>query len=227
MPVAGMPYTMASDLFGDFVPGSRRLRRAATAGCRLRDRRQDQHVGVRDPAGVGAAALRSGAQSVGHRPDAGWLERRRGRGRGGGHAAAGPRGGWRWLDSDPGVVLRARRAEAHARADLPRSRPGRRLPRPGRRADQNGGGHRGPARPAERLRGRRRQPGRRRPQSHSPRRPRASPGGCASATPRPRPSRRRSTRFASRPFWTRRSCSPNSATTSRRSRRRGARSRTS
>ena len=38
-----------------------------------------------------------------------------------------------------------------------------------------------------RLRGRRRRAGRRRPPSHSPRRPRASPGGCASATPRPRP----------------------------------------
>ena len=46
---------------------SRRLPRAPPARRRVRDRRQDEHAGVRHPAGVGAAALRAGQRTHGTR----------------------------------------------------------------------------------------------------------------------------------------------------------------
>ena len=64
-PVAGMPITLCSDLFGDLVANHdaflvRRLREAG-----LRDRRQDDAAGDGDPADDRVAAVRPDPQSVG------------------------------------------------------------------------------------------------------------------------------------------------------------------
>ena len=66
-PVAGMPLTMGSDLFGDYVARSRRLPGAAAARGRVRDRRQDGAAGDGDPADDRVAALRAHPQPVGPR----------------------------------------------------------------------------------------------------------------------------------------------------------------
>ena len=123
-PVAGMPLTMCSDLFGDFIP-----RRDAFLVRRLRD------------AGfviVGKTALpemgilpTTESRRFGPTRNPWDLERTPG-GSSGGSAAAvaagmvplGSRQRRRRLDPDPGVVLRARRAEGRARAGVRRPRGG-------------------------------------------------------------------------------------------------------
>ena len=182
-PVAGMPYTMGSDVFGDFVPGHDAfvVRRIRDAGFVIVGKTNMPEFGILPV--IGVAPLRPGPQPLGHRPDARRLERRRGRGGGVRDGPARPRQRRRRLDPDPGLVLRPRRAEAHPRTHLARSRPGRRLPGPGRRAHPHGRGDRrdcSTSWPATRWATR---PGRRRPQSRSRQRRRASRAGCASATP--------------------------------------------
>ena len=180
-PVAGMPFTFGSDLFGDFVPAHDSFVDAPHPRRRLRDRRQDQHAGVRDPAGERAAPLRPGAQPVGHLAHPGRLLRRRGLRGGLRHGADRPRQRRRRLDPDPGRLLRPRGAEAHPRPRLARARAGRRLPRAGRRAQPHHRRDRASSWtswPATRSAT---PPGRRPRPSRSPARPRASPGRCGSA----------------------------------------------
>ena len=140
--VAGMPLTMGSDLFGDFVAGPRRVPGPPAARGRLRDRRQDLDAGDGDPADHRAAPVRPDPQPVGPRPHAGRLERRRGRGGRGRDGAGRARQRRRRLDPDPRRLLRAGRAQAGARAGLGRARRRAQLPGLRRRADPHGPRHR-------------------------------------------------------------------------------------
>ena len=154
-PVAGMPYTMGSDIFGDFVPGHdaflvRRLREAGFVIVGKTNMPEFGILPVTEPRRFGPARNP-------WTPSARRAARPAARLRGGGrHGPARPRQRRRRLDPDPGGVLRPGGAEAHPRPHLARARAGRRLPRPGRRAHAHGGRDGRAARRAERLRGRRR-----------------------------------------------------------------------
>ena len=114
----GMPFTMGSDIFGDFVPGhdAYLVRRMREAGFVIVGKTNMPEFGIlpvtesrrfgparnpwdtdRTPGGSSGGAAAAVAA---------------------GDAAARPRQRRRRLDPDPGVVLRARRPEAHARAHL-------------------------------------------------------------------------------------------------------------
>ena len=138
---------------------ARRLRRPSHSRGGLRHRRQDEPARVRDPAGHRAAPARAHAQPLGHRPHAGRVLGRRGRRGRRGDGPDRPRLRRRRLDPHPRRLLRPRRAQEQPHAHLARARHRRRLPRPGRRAHAHGRGGRGDARPARRLRARRRQLG--------------------------------------------------------------------
>ena len=158
-PVAGMPFTYGSDLFGDFVPAhdsfvTRRIRDAGFVIVGKTNMPEFGILPVSEPRRFGPArnpwdTSRTPGGSSGGAAVRGGLR----------HGADRPRQRRRRLDPDPGRLLRPRRAEAHPRPRLARARAGRRLPRAGRRAQPHHRGDRGaPGRPG-RLRGRRRHVG--------------------------------------------------------------------
>ena len=150
--VAGMPFTMGSDLYGDFVPqhDSFVVRRLRDAGFVLVGKTNLPEFGilpVSEPRRFGPTRNPWDTE----RTPGGSSGRRRS-GRGGRHGPDRPRQRRRRLDQDPGSLLRAGRPEAAARAHLARPRAGRGLPRAGRRPLAHGPGDRGAARRARRLR---------------------------------------------------------------------------
>ena len=152
----GCPTRWASDIFGDFVPGHdaflvRRLREAGFVIVGKTSMPEFGILPVSEPRRFGP--VRNPWDTGAH---AGRLVRRGRRGGGGRDAAARPRQRRRRVDPHPGGVLRPGWPEAQPRAHLARSRSGRRLPRPGRRAYENRGRDGRAARRARRLRGRRR-----------------------------------------------------------------------
>ena len=113
---AGIRTTYSSRAFADYVPefDGAVVRRLKEAGFVVH--RQDEHARARDHRGDRVGAERPLPQPVGHVPDAGRVERRRG---GGGRGRAGSRGAGqrrRRLDPHPRVVLRPVRDQAGARA---------------------------------------------------------------------------------------------------------------
>ena len=132
---AGVPTQFGSPVFADYVPDVSDAVTLAIEAAGHGQPRQDVDPGVRLALLHRAGGLPAGGDAVGPDPDGRRLLRWRGR-RGGRRAGAGGPGlGRRRLDPDPGVLLRAVRAQAHARADqrLPDVRgPGRAWRRPGR-----------------------------------------------------------------------------------------------
>ena len=175
-PVAGMPYTMGSDIFGDFVPGHDAflVRRLRDAGFVIVGKTNMPEFGILPVSESRRFGPVRNPWDTDRTP--GRLERRRRRGGGVRDAAARPRQRRRRLDPDPGVVLRARRAEAHARAHLARPGPGRRLPGPGRRAHPDRRGDGSAARHPEPATRSATRPGPHPLQSRSRRRPQREPG---------------------------------------------------
>ena len=151
-PVDGMPLSMGSGLFGEFVPrhDAFLVRRLRDAGFVIVGKTSMPEMGIlptTEPRRFGPTR-----NPWNTRPHPGRIERRCGRGGGGRDGAGGARQRrWR-VDPDPGVVLRARRPEAGARPRLRWSRRRPELPRRRRRADAVGRRHR---RRARRARGRR------------------------------------------------------------------------
>ncbi len=215
---------MGSDLFGDFVAArdAYLVRRLREAGFVIVGKTSMPEMGIlptTEPRRFGPDP-----EPLGHRPNPGRVERRRGGGGRRRHGSGRARQRRRRLDPDPRRVLRAGRSEAGARAGV--GRPGRRRELPGlrRRADPLGAGHGARARRPRRPRARRRHVGPAAPG----RRLRGVDGG------RPRPAADRLHRslppleerdgrpdVASGRHETPRRCSSRSATTSRRSRHRG------
>ena len=191
--------------------------RAAQAG-RTRDRRQDEHAGVRDRADDRAARCSVRRATRGTRPQRRRFERRRGRGRRGGHGADGARQRRRRLDPHPGVLLRSLRPQADPRAQSDRARRrrgmGRRLRRPRGDADRSATAPRSSTRPPAPTSaiptGRRRRPARSCARSARPR-PAAHRAHDAAVERPAGPSRLRRRRRARR-----RSSASGSATTWRR-----------
>ncbi len=119
---AGIRTTYSSRAYADYVPDFDTRRRPPDPRGRLRDRRQDEHAGVRNgrvhrvgaqrrrPGTRGTPALTPGGSSGG----AAAAARSRAR-------AGRPRHRRRRLDPDPRVVLRPLRAQALARARLERA----------------------------------------------------------------------------------------------------------
>ena len=124
---------------GGVHAGLHRHLRRAPGGGRRRGDRQDQHGRVRD--GVEHRELRVPAhpQPVGHRPGAGWLERRFGLRCRGVSGAVVARDRYRGIHPPAGGALRDRRDEAHLRGGLPlRAHRVRFLARPGRTVRPHG-----------------------------------------------------------------------------------------
>ncbi len=155
-PVARMPLTLGSKLMNLDAAVRRRLR-AAAAGGRLRDRRQDGPAGVR---------ILPSTESVRNGPTRNLWDLTRTPGGSSGGAGGGGRGRAgadrarqrrRRLAAHPRRLLRPRRAEAE-RAAASRSAPvdGRVVPGHQRRAHPHGRRDRGRARPARRPGARRR-----------------------------------------------------------------------
>ena len=124
---AGLRTTYSTKAYADNVPAARPGRRAAPARGGLHRPRQDEHARAGDDRADGVGAERRLPQSLGHRADAGRVERRRGRGGRGRARAGGARQRRRRLDPHPCLLLRPRRDQAVARPRLPRTRtaPGR------------------------------------------------------------------------------------------------------
>ncbi len=106
-------------LGGDGRLRARRVRRGghAAGGGRHDQPRQDQHPGVRLALLHRARRRTAGAHPLGPDPDGRRLQRRGRRGGGGGTGAGGAGVRRRWLDPDPGELLRAGRLQAESRAD--------------------------------------------------------------------------------------------------------------
>ena len=219
---AGIRTTFSSHAFAAQRARLRPRARRAPEGGRLRRPRQDEHARVRHDRVHRLEPERPVPDAVGSRPKRRRLERRR---RSGARGRAVPdRAGLRRrrLDQDPRLLLRRPRLQALARADLGRAVRARGRAR-----------HDRPARPHDGGRGR--VPRRRlrlrvgRPLSGAAARPPVRRGGRERPWPPPRrpddgASRRhgRRRRLPSRQLTPRPSCSPRSATRSRRSRPTGA-----
>ena len=222
-PVAGMPYTMGSDVFGDFVPGHDAflVRRLRDAGFVIVGKTSMPEFGilpvseprrfgpVRNPwdtdrtpggsSGGAAAAVASGMLPLAHGSDGG--------------------GSIRIPASCCGLVglkpTRGRISRGPDQGDDFLVQDGVLT----RTVAETAATARHPGR----LRGRRRDLGATPFRAIRCSGEEGARAGSASATPQRRRSRPTSTHSASKPFATPRSCSASSATTSRRSRRRGAR----
>ena len=220
--VAGMPLTMCSDLFGDRVVDrdSYCVRRMREAGFVIVGKTAMPEMGILPT----TESRRFGPTS---NP---WdLERTPGGSSGGAAAAVAAgmvplraRQRRRWLDPDPGRLLRARRSQAGARSRFGRARPRAELPRLRRGADAVGGRHGRRARRARGVRAGRRELG---PASAGPlfgaRGRAARPAYESRSRSAPRSRARRSIRSTSAPRATPPRCWSRSDTTSRRSPRRG------
>ena len=116
--LAGTPFNEGLAFAGDYRSTDDADADPALHRCRLRHLRQDEHARARHSADDRAAPFRRLAQPVEHRPldrrVLGWLGRRGGVGHGAGRA----RQRRRRLHPDSRVVLRPRRAEADAGAQL-------------------------------------------------------------------------------------------------------------
>ncbi|CAA9476947.1 MAG: Aspartyl-tRNA(Asn) amidotransferase subunit A @ Glutamyl-tRNA(Gln) amidotransferase subunit A, partial [uncultured Solirubrobacteraceae bacterium] len=137
----------------------RRLPGDAPEAGGLRGGRGDEPLRIRHPAHHRTPARRSDPQSVGRHPHARRVLRRLGGGGLGRDGARRPRQR-RWgLAPHPGRLLRTDRPQAEPRPDLAGAGLGRQLPRGGGSTHAHGRRHRGAARRALRLRGRRRHVG--------------------------------------------------------------------
>ena len=213
---AGIRTTFSSHAFAIERPRLRPRPRHPAEGSRVRDPGQDEHARVRDDRVHGLPAQRPVPHALGPDPERRRLQRRRRRG-GRGRSLRDRAGlGRRRLDPDSRVVLRGLRLQGLARARLERAVRARDRARHDRPARPHRRRRRRLSRRRLRLRVGRSVPCRRRPSVRSPRRSEPIPAGCASPS-RPRlPTASTWTTRALRPPVTPPTCSPRSATRSRR-----------
>ena len=219
---AGIRTTFSSRPFARERPRLRPRARRPDARRRLRRPRQDEHARVRHDRLHRLAAERPLPDAVGPRQERGWLERRRGGGRRGRARPDRAGLGRRRLDPDPGLVLRALRDQGIARPRLERAVRAGHRPRHRRAAGADDARRRRVPRPRHRLRVGRPVPGRA-ARAAVRRGDRRRPGPPADRIhDRGADRHRRSIPPASPPPARRPSCSPRSATKSRRRRPTGA-----